>query len=208
MKPPELALETMRVFVSYSHKDKGFVRYFSRALTKFGIEVWLDEHEFELGEVLRERLSWAINNCGYVIVVISGSSVLSSWVHYELETVISREQREQRACLIPVLFQGDTIPGLIAGRIIADFRTRDGMEQGFRRIIRAVSRSRLDQDAPGQFQIIGEGTVDKPYSHEELWESGIDRSMRKCPHCNTEYARLLLSDGGGIQCAHCGSNFF
>ncbi|HEX6901986.1 MAG TPA: toll/interleukin-1 receptor domain-containing protein [Thermoanaerobaculia bacterium] len=195
----------MRVFVSYSHLDRGFVRLFSAALNKRGIDVWLDEHEFDIGEKLADRIDWAINNCGYVVIVISDSSIASAWVRYELELVLVREQTEQRTCLIPVLLQGERIPASIQGRIIADFRTQHGLEVGFEKIVRTIGRSRIGADYPGYIQRKGDGTIENPYSHEDLWDSGPDRSMRTCNVCKTEYARLYFSDGGGVICAHCGS---
>jgi biotin carboxyl carrier protein len=146
----------MRLFISYSHKDKRFAGVLSQALRQFGIEVWLDEHQLEIGEYVSRRIFEAINEVDFVIVVVSPNSVASRWVAYELSLVLDRERTDNKVRLLPLLLQDAKLPDLILDRLIADFRTAEMMDKDFRRLLKrlGISKSsfRERQDRIAEFR--------------------------------------------------------
>ena len=66
-----------RVFVSYSSKDKVFVRMLVADLQDMGLDVWFDESELDVGDSIVSKISTAIRDTNYLIVVLSKNSVAS-----------------------------------------------------------------------------------------------------------------------------------
>ena len=119
----------MQIFISYSHKDRAFVSVLSRALRRLSVDVWLDDHQLEIGDRLSQRIEQAISRVDFVIVVISPNSVSSQWVNYELSLVLLREGKDNKGRLLPLLLKEDNVPAIIADRLIADFRTAETMNR-------------------------------------------------------------------------------
>lgn len=114
------------------------MRLLSPALEKFGSEVWLDEHELDIGAQLSQTIQQEINRVDVILLVISKNSLNSQWVNYELSLVLRRERLEKRRRLIPVLLDGNHVPAKIADRVVADFRRRESMDRDFRRLLRTL----------------------------------------------------------------------
>lgn len=85
MKQPDPAYSGQEpyVFVSYSHKDKGFVYPEIRKLQEQGINVWYDEG-IDAGEEWTERLANAIGGCCNFLYFITPNSVQSEQCRREL----------------------------------------------------------------------------------------------------------------------------
>jgi TIR domain len=83
--------ETIRVFVSYSHADNGIVEpivrlmhgYFEESLALF--HIWFDQWSMEPGRPVHEQLKDALNECDFLVLMISESSVKSKFVGLEWE---------------------------------------------------------------------------------------------------------------------------
>lgn len=65
------------IFLSHSSKDKFFVRTLAEHLNRYGINVWLDEAEINIGDSLTEKIGKAIESTDYVGVVLSHNSINS-----------------------------------------------------------------------------------------------------------------------------------
>ncbi len=135
----------MRVFISYCHKDTIFVIALARALRKHSIEVRLDEHHFEIGEYLTQRIIREIYDADFVIVVLSHNSIASQWVNYELSLTLQRESRDSKARLLPILLQDITVPNILSGRLIADFRTSEKLDKNFLRLLKVLGVNEEEQ---------------------------------------------------------------
>ena len=73
-----------KIFISYSSKDKKFVRRLANAIEKEGYKVWLDEKEIIAGDYLPKKIGKAIKSSKVIIVVLSKNSIFSKWVQYEI----------------------------------------------------------------------------------------------------------------------------
>ena len=128
----------MKVFISYSQKDKRFVRVLARALEQNSIEVWLDDHRLQIGDSLPHRIVSAILEVDFVIVVISPHSINSKWVYYEMKLTLNREKKDKRTHLLPLLLHGVHLPNVIRHRLFADFRRANLMAESFPKLLKTL----------------------------------------------------------------------
>ena len=93
------------VFVSYSHADIDFVDWLTSCFASDRIEYWRDEKDLLIGDVIDRSISDAIQRNTLFLLVLSPSSLNSSWVQRELDEA-SHEASEGRKKLLPVLVPG------------------------------------------------------------------------------------------------------
>ena len=140
-------LQTQPFFLSYSSADKAFAHRLVDDLHEAGLRVWMDVHEFQIGERIEDAISRGISSSGRVLLVVSEHSLRSSWIEKEVTKAVEAEGDAGRSILFPlrldnaVLEQKDGHLGsLLRGRHIADF-TRWQDDEAYRR-----SFSRLVRD--------------------------------------------------------------
>jgi hypothetical protein len=71
-----------KIFISYSSKDKAFVRKLSNEIEKHGYATWLDEKEIVAGDYLPKKIGEAIKTSKVIIIVLSRNSIFSKWVKH------------------------------------------------------------------------------------------------------------------------------
>lgn len=124
----------MKIFLSYSTRDKHFVRRLAGDLDRAGLEVWLDERELRAGDDLG-AIEAAIHGAGVLVVVVSLASAGSAWVEREIEMAESKALR-----VFPVLLED--VPGRWADRVArlapADFRRPQEYRRSTHRLIAAI----------------------------------------------------------------------
>jgi uncharacterized protein YjbI with pentapeptide repeats len=95
-------------FISYAHEDQAFADRLFGNLRAGGVQCWLDDHYLKYGQPLQKTVDNAIHNHEKMILVLSKSSMNSSWVEHEVELALSRERRIKQDILIPVMID-DTV---------------------------------------------------------------------------------------------------
>ena len=124
----------MKVFVSYSTKDKDFARRLAGDLERAGMEVWLDERELRIGESLA-AIGPAIRGSGSLVVVVSRAASESAWVEREIGLANKLGVR-----VLPVLLEDvqswaqNWLPDLAH----ADFRRKQDYRRSTQRLIAAM----------------------------------------------------------------------
>lgn len=126
------------VFLSHSHRDKGFARNIANAIRDKGISVWLDEAEIGVGESLIEKLSSAIDSVDYLVVILSKASINSNWVKKEIEVALCEEIESKRLKVLPVLKDDVELPMFLRGKKYADFRKPHSRKRALNRLIRTI----------------------------------------------------------------------
>lgn len=111
-----------RVFISHNHRDKPVARRVAEALLQDGHEVWLDEWEMVPGDSLIAKISEAIVDAAYLVVLLSADSVASGWVTRELETALARQINGKDIKVVPCLLDDCEIPPFLQPLLYADFR--------------------------------------------------------------------------------------
>ncbi|MDO8302089.1 MAG: toll/interleukin-1 receptor domain-containing protein [Sedimentisphaerales bacterium] len=110
------------VFISYSHKDKPFVKRLAADIRDAGHTVLTDDTEIFVGDSLIEKIGDAIESVDFVAAIISSTSVKSQWVKRELDLASNREFDEKRVVILPILRSTVKLPGFLKGKCYADFR--------------------------------------------------------------------------------------
>ena len=96
----EESSRTTKIFISYSRKDKLFVRKLNTALDAAGIDAWVDWEGIELASDWMARITAAIEGGDAFVFVISPDSLKSKVCMDELELGISSNKK-----IIPVLYR-------------------------------------------------------------------------------------------------------
>lgn len=96
-----------KVFVSYSRRDKDFVRKLHEALVANGFEVWVDWEGIPLGTDWWQEIVDGIQEADNFVFVISPDSVASKVCGDEIQTAIDSNKR-----LVPVLYREEK--GMVA----------------------------------------------------------------------------------------------
>lgn len=90
------------VFVSHANEDKGTVaRPLAKALEQFGVRVWIDEGELQLGDSLRQKIDEGLSRSAYGVVVLSKAFFGKNFPKHELDGLFARHT-EGRKVLLPI----------------------------------------------------------------------------------------------------------
>ena len=90
-------------FISHSSKDGTFCQKFHGDLQSEGIRCFCAPKDLRIGAPLRDTLDHEIARGDIVLIVLSESSISSSWVEHEMEATFERERREGKLILIPIM---------------------------------------------------------------------------------------------------------
>lgn len=112
-----------KVFISHSSKDKQFARWLSIDLANSGHRPWLDEWEIRAGDSIPTQIGIGIEECQFVLLLLSKKSVSSHWVEREWQAKYWNEVQDNKVMVIPVLIENCDIPTLLQTKKYADFRT-------------------------------------------------------------------------------------
>ena len=89
-------------FISYSSVDEAFCRRLHDRMQEVGLRTWFAPEDMRWGQKLHEQLDHAIQRFDKLLLVLTETSMHSSWVEFELRTALAREQRQQRRVLFPL----------------------------------------------------------------------------------------------------------
>jgi len=142
-----------RIFISHSSKDQQFARQLASDLNELGHQPWLDEWEIKVGECIVSKIQKGLEDCEYVVVVLSENSVTSGWVDREWKEKYWDEVKTGRIMVLPVLIDNCELPSLLKTKKYADFRKSAsiGMVQlmgTFSPVVK-IETSALPEIAPG-----------------------------------------------------------
>jgi uncharacterized protein DUF1883/TIR domain-containing protein len=91
------------VFISHAGEDKvEVVRPLAEALTANGVEVWYDEFELKIGDILRRRIDAGLARSRFGIVVLSSAFFGKGWPNYELDGLVTREVSGSSQVILPI----------------------------------------------------------------------------------------------------------
>ncbi len=113
----------MKIFLSHSSVDKNSVRRLAADLRAHGIDVWLDEYEIRLGDVIVQKLQDGIEHCDFVAVWLTKKAIRSNWVQREWCTKFHDEIESGSTMVLPLLAEDCDIPAFLRGKRYADFRS-------------------------------------------------------------------------------------
>lgn len=105
-----MSTTTPRVFVSHSNLDNNWCQVFVTSLRSAGIDVWYDEHNLAPGDVLMDEISRELLNRSAFVLILSPSSVQSSWVKKEVAAAIHLRDQDAERILLPIMAERCAVP--------------------------------------------------------------------------------------------------
>ncbi len=90
----------MRIFISYSQKDKALAKEVADAIEKAGFNVWYHD-EVMPGENWAERIGQELKDSDAMVVLLSPDALESDFVRFDIDYALSEKKYNKR--LIPVL---------------------------------------------------------------------------------------------------------
>lgn len=76
--------QTTKVFISYSHQDKSFVKKLAGELEDQGMKVWWDFDNLKGGQDWQKEIEKAIKQCDFFLVALTPDAITSEWVGNEI----------------------------------------------------------------------------------------------------------------------------
>ena len=133
-----MAVSTHRVFLSHSSKDKEFVKELYRRLTRDGVTCFFDIESIGWGHNWVKALERAIDECEYIVFVLSPDFCNSEWVEVERTSSIADDpaalKRKVRPLLLHPCRHLPSFPRFLRQVQAVDVSTGTLFEQNYPRI--------------------------------------------------------------------------
>ncbi len=141
-----IAIEFYSCFISYSSNDDEFARDLHAKLQAKNVRCWFAPEDLKIGDRFQECIEDSIRLHDKLLVVLSQSSVNSTWVEREVNAAMEKERKRGKTVLFPIRLDDcvmDTSKAWAADlrrtRHIGDFRQwkdRDSFKKSFDRLLR------------------------------------------------------------------------
>jgi len=148
--------DSKRVFLSYGHDDRPFVRFLANDIRATRVKLWMDELKILPGDSLLGKISAGLTASDYVVACLSQTSVESEWVRTELEIAATRAIREKRAVVVPLLVgsvKSEQVPAFLSHLLYVDFRQARDYDHSLAELLRRIAPEQL---------ILNEGEITPP----------------------------------------------
>jgi hypothetical protein len=109
---------SLRVFISYSSRDRSSAFEIMRLLEQHDCDVWLDYFDIKPTEILNEELSDNLEQAEVVCILLSPTSVDSRWVIIEAELALKQRARGLR--VLPLILRPCNILDLLDDLVAID----------------------------------------------------------------------------------------
>ncbi len=124
-----------RVFLSHSSKDKDFVRELYRLLTRDGVSCFFDRESIGWGENWVRALERALDECEFVVFILSPEFCNSEWAEVERTNIIADSRtRKVRPLMLRPCMDLPTFPRFLLHVQAIDVSTSENFEKNYPRI--------------------------------------------------------------------------
>ena len=138
----------MKIFLSHSTKDKGFVEILARTVTASGFEPWLCEVDIEKGANFVAKINDGLTQSDLALLIWSQHAADSAWTLEEWTAALARQVEENRIRLGIVLLRDCPIlPPLLRTKNYIDARSDEGA--GIRDVVDWLKRRQSVQRLSG-----------------------------------------------------------
>ena len=110
------------IFISHSSRDKPAAMRLATVLNFCAIDVWLDDWELEVGQSLTDEIARAMEDSRYIAILITENYNTTVWTKTEYKKALSREQKEDRTVMLPLIIGEAKTPDFIEDKIYVDLR--------------------------------------------------------------------------------------
>ena len=85
--------ESHKVFISYGHRDRQWVREFADELSNEGINAWMDEKDIKWDDSWEDKLEEALRRSETMVFIVDPESLTSSNSNFELGVALGAGKR-------------------------------------------------------------------------------------------------------------------
>lgn len=100
------AIQYYSTFISYSSTDEALAKRLHADLQAAGVRCWYAPEKLKIGDSMLAEIDQAIRLHEKLLIILSESSLASSWVEREVRAAQARELREKRRVLFPIRIDG------------------------------------------------------------------------------------------------------
>lgn len=146
-KTKKAASSAYDVFISYSSKDKDWVR--GELLTELenaGVTVFIDYRDFTRGAPSIKECERGIVECRWTLLVLTPNYVESGWTEIENIMAQSRDPANQQLRILPLMKAGCELPLRIASLTYIDFQPEADQNLAWRQLLTALGKPPADPD--------------------------------------------------------------
>jgi hypothetical protein len=111
------------IFISHSSRDKAAVTRLATILNFCAVDVWLDDWELEVGQSLTDEIAKAMEESRFIGILITENYNKTVWTKTEYKKALSREQKEKRTVMLPLIVGEAQIPAFLEDKLYVDLRT-------------------------------------------------------------------------------------
>src|SRR5690242_19270256 len=134
------------LFISHASEDKREVAMpLAEALERAGMAVWLDTHQLQIGDSIREKIESGLTACQYGVVILSPNFIAKQWPKRELNAMFALEE-DGIPLILPVWHNIERAAVIFYSPILAD-RLAVDTRQGFDFLAKSISKAVLENPA-------------------------------------------------------------
>ncbi len=133
-------------------------------LAAHGIRAWVDDVEIRAGDSIVKRLSEAIDQADYVLVVLSQASVNSVWVKSEVSAAFTKDPAGAKRILIPLIIEPVEIPPFMRDIQYVDF-SKAPYQKALDKIVDSIQKF-SDEKKPAPAELINTGNLAREIAKE------------------------------------------
>ena len=111
----------MKVFVSYSHKNRDFADKLVRDLNFSDVPATYDKWLLNVGDSIIQKISEFVQDADQVIAILSKDSVDSNWVKKELAIAMTGEIENKKVKVLPIKIDDCALPAMLSDKLYVDF---------------------------------------------------------------------------------------
>jgi tetratricopeptide (TPR) repeat protein len=150
------------VFISYSHKDKDWVRnWLVPKLEASGIQTHIDYRDFEIGLPSVVNMERAVEQCEKTILVLTPHWVESEWTQFEGIMLQTMDPIGVRKKILPLMLEHCVLPPRLKIFTYADFRDKNNWDFEIEKLIKQIKKDFAQVKRPAvKFPTLAEENVD------------------------------------------------
>ncbi len=149
-RPIQSAQAEFDVFLCYAPNDKAAILKLKQTLTDYGLNVWLDDEQIDIGDSVRDTIERGVGQSRFLVVCLSRHFSNSSWCRTDYESLLQRILTTRNADVLPVLtgdYDEADIPEIFYDKYCVDVRTADGLNRLIRKLKPAAVTTAVSESA-------------------------------------------------------------
>jgi hypothetical protein len=127
----------MKIFISYSHKNRDFADKLVRDLNFSDVPATYDKWLLNVGDSIIQKISEFVQAADQVIAILSKDSVDSNWVKKELAIAMTGEIENKKIKVLPIVIDNCNLPAMLSDKLYVNFNW--GYFRGLQELVRSIN---------------------------------------------------------------------